>query len=187
MPTPKVKLMISDKDSGGNRRMKHILIAMIAAGYIGMYCLPVIGFPRLILERQARYEYLAMAKPCIEAVLYFNRECRQGREDPSSLVVYGYWLEDLRYYADFKLVGGIYGYADHYEMVEFARRSIRALHFYFEGYGVDYLIWDDARMGRGDTYYGEFDFPVDDPDWSLYFEHVPVEWQAEGLHVWRVK
>ena len=161
--------------------MRYVLLVCLSLWWINGYCLDRVGFPRPLIEPQARYDLLAYQKPAIEAVVWFNRF-----ENPRELVVYGIWCEDLRSYADFQLIGSIYGYADHYTFVEKSASGILTLHDWLKGYGVQYLIWDNGKAERWEPYF-DFNIPSDSVAWGLYFERVPVEWGAEGLNIWKLR
>lgn len=163
--------------------MRYLILTLIAIGFISQYCLPTAGLPRVLRHGEQRYDFVSTQKAALQVILYFNREIEQGEEDPD-LTVYGYWLEDHRHYANFRWIGSIYGYADHYEFIDRAREGVYELWEWLRYYEVDYLVWDEFRMERGDGYFGEYGMPVEDPEWGGYFEVMP---NHGTVKIWRVK
>lgn len=164
--------------------MRYIIVALIAVLFINAHALTLVGAPRLFVHEQVRYEFTEAIKPGLTVVLYFNQAIEHG-DEPADLVVYGYWLESYRYYADFEWIGAIYGYANHFEFAEAARDGgAYGLWLWLRKYEVDYLVWNENWMHRSVPHFGEFEMPVDDSLWGDYFERMP---DHGAIRVWKVK
>jgi hypothetical protein len=96
--------------------------------------------------------------------------------------VYGFYMEQCRWQARFKLIGNQVGYADHEDYLAHAS-SAKDLHDWLKRYGCDFLVVNVlyARMQIGD------DALKADPsrlrDWEEYFQQL----SPGPLPVYRVK
>ena len=162
-----------------------LIAALLSIPWWNTYCYPTSGEPRVMLEPQTRYEYLInCGKYTLPTVMCFNTAVYKGGLAPDT-VVYGFWLENYRYYADFKLIGNIFGYAS---SIEFMRQDTpEKLWTWLRRYDTEYLIWSKRSMAQA-VNYGELDLPNLQYDWNDYFEPA-TQFGGEGydISVWKLK
>ena len=92
-----------------------------------------------------------------------NEELNLGPDD----IVYGLFCENCRFYADFTLIGGLFGYADH-RTFNSHTSSGRELYEYLKSFGCSYLLVDKRRMQVLSGRYEDIKLPTD-PTFNKHF------------------
>ncbi|MFH1675790.1 MAG: phospholipid carrier-dependent glycosyltransferase [bacterium] len=137
-------------------------------------------FPILPEERQNFVQERMNAYPIITSL---NEQFSAGGQDPSEKKVYGFYLEQYRWFSDFKLYGNQIGYANHMEYLRHCH-SAEDLYSWLKDYGCDYLIINlaYAKMALGEQ--AEIAVPSMMPDCDSYFE---LESSLYWVLVYRLK
>ena len=151
---------------------------LLWGAFVNKYCIrpmsiPIRAYPHNIGQR---VDYVERSKGnALWLVLYLNQSMQSGALEPGP--VYGIWLEDLRVYADFPLVGNIYGWGSLYNVADC--ESPGELAAYLRSVGCRYIMWDGARaryialymslrvlqgMNESDNVW----------EWAESFERVPI-------------
>lgn len=160
-------------------------VALISVLWINYYCLTYVKLPAgtvYPMSTSDRISYLASSGkgPALWLVLNLNRQFPDRTTG-----IYGVWLEDLRAYADFRLVGSIYGYAAHDRMADLAPVDLAR---WLEGHGCRYIAWTGDRAPYTRAY---FDWRpcTTGPQWQAIFEPVILPDMPDGMpcQVWRIK
>jgi len=151
---------------------RHILAIFLAAVF-GM--LSIYYFQNGVLEwkinklpliENSREVFLKRQISSFEAVTSINEneKLNLGPDD----IVYGLFCENCRFYADFTLIGGLFGYADHRTFNSHAS-SGRELYEYLKSFGCSYLLVDKRRMQVLSGWYEDIKLPTD-PTFNKHFE-----------------
>jgi hypothetical protein len=83
-----------------------------------------------------------------ESVDKSNRgETYDGPQFTKDTRIYGLALENRRYYLDCPLIGGLFGYANHFELVDHASTG-QDLYNWLKEYDCDYLMFNSSRSLR---------------------------------------
>ena len=82
--------------------------------------------------------------------------------------VYGLFCENCRFYADFTLIGGLFGYADHLTL-DSHTSSGRELYEHLKSFGCSYLLVDKRRMQLLSSWYANIKLPTD-PTFNEHFK-----------------
>jgi len=100
----------------------------------------------------------------------------KGEVSPSSLVftdntiIYGLSCENRRFYVDCKLIGGLFGYANHFDFMKHAT-SGDELYKYLDSLGCDFLLVNESRAIKQSQYAIDIELPTDDT-FSRRFEEI---------------
>ncbi len=84
-------------------------------------------------------------------------------------IIYGLAMEHRRYYLDCPLIGGLFGYADHFELGNHSSTG-RELYDWLNDLGCDYLIYDSSRTLRM-AYAFTLELPTD-PTFEEHFREL---------------
>jgi len=155
-------------------RIKHIITYMLF-GILGILALLYFNaginhlkVSQLPLGKNSRDVFLAERLTGYDAIKYANEDLRLGPED----IVYGLGCEDCRYYADFTLIGGQWGYADWRDFNE-ASKTGEELYEYLKGFGCSYLIYDTSAISYLAKTYERINLPSNkDETFKQHFEQV---------------
>jgi 4-amino-4-deoxy-L-arabinose transferase-like glycosyltransferase len=136
---------------------------MLAVAYFnrGVLSSPVNGLPIQGLSRQA---FLEMQISSYAAVKEANETL--GPRD----IVYGLYCENCRYYANFTIIGGLFGYADHKGFNRHTHTG-RELYDYLKDFGCSYLLVDTKRQQMLSESYAAIKLPTD-PTFKMHFKHI---------------
>jgi hypothetical protein len=147
-----------------------LLIFFLWTSWIGRYAIWFSEGSGVITDAQARYEYLQTGgKPAITVVKAMNEAIAMGNVPPN-VTVYGCGMEQYRFLADFKLIGGLYGWASHAEMQNaIDAGGAKGLYDWLRKYKVDFLAIDQWTIDFSAHEY-RIEIPYNDPDWNTYFE-----------------
>lgn len=74
-------------------------------------------------------------------------------------VVYAYFAENNRFYSVPKMIGGLYGWADHKSFAQHCG-SAPDLWLWLRQYGTDWLLVDKLRLGEAASLYPEMNLPL---------------------------
>ena len=125
-----------------------LVILYLWTSWIGRYAVWFAEGSQVKLDPQQRFQYLVSAgKPALPLVQGINDSIKKG-DIPSNVIVYGLGMEPYRFFADFELIGGLYGYANHADFMKAiedgAATNTRArnLREWLRKYHVDYLAVD---------------------------------------------
>jgi len=158
-----------------------IWIAIIAFVWMHQFVFQISDtrFPELMREDRINY-VIYHGKSSLPVVSEMNQVL--GPDDR----VYGLWLEDMRYYADFQMVGSIYGYGSHTVV-----GTGMNLAEYVRSLDCDYLMVDYRKLASTAPYMkdGEaVEIPESAEWWDEEFEECE-EFQVEGfrhVRVWQL-
>lgn len=170
--------------------MKYITIALIALFWFTYTSIPIGTSPYHPLFVNHRFQYaLDRGKEGLPTLTLMNQAL------DSSTRVYGLWMEDHRFYADFQMVGSIYGYGSHLVLDE--------VHLvdYLRSLDCEYLMYDEKRLFRSAPYFEgkTYSVPTDSELWGYFFEECTEFYQmidredgtqrklTPKIYVWRLK
>jgi len=169
---------------------RYIALALFAFVWLNVFSIPIGTSPMHPLLRQDRVAFaVRVGKDLLPTVITMNGYL--DRDDR----VYGIWMEDHRLYADFQLVGSIYGYGSHLVL------NNVMLVDYLEELDCQYIMYDERRLARSVPYFGGagYKVPTDNPVWGEYFEECvefyPMRTRYDGrevkvtprVKVWKLK
>jgi hypothetical protein len=119
------------------------------------------------LTKNERIEFMVNQTSALPVIDAMNQSLKKAGALKQARV-YGFYMEQVRWYADFTLLGNQVGYADHADYLAHAS-SAQALHDWLKGYQVDFLIVNTpyAKMQIGDEALKAD--PSALPDWQQYF------------------
>ena len=135
-------------------------------------------YPVLPEERTKFYTDSMNAYSVVEDMNDIARNIVGKDGDPSDVRVYGFYAEQLRWFADFTMVGNQVGYADHEAYINHTH-SAQELHAWLISYDIDYLIvnvpYASIQMSTNAAYmvpgYSALSTGLEVmPDWEQYFE-----------------
>lgn len=120
----------------------------------------------LPLIENSREVFLQRQITSFEAVTSINEneELNLGPDD----IVYGLFCENCRFYADFTLIGGLFGYADH-RALNSHTSSGRELYEHLKSFDCSYLLVDKRRMQVLSGWYANIKLPTD-PTFGKHFK-----------------
>lgn len=168
-----------------------ILCLLLWFGYTNKYCLrPVsagITYRTYPMRDYERVEFIERSKGnSLWMILYLNQQMKGGAIEPGR--VYGVWLEDMRVYCDFPLVGNIYGWGSLYNVA--GCDTPADLREYLESVGCEYIIWDGA-CAKFIKPYMELHVLSQRHlmEWGCLFEPVEIDpaLSAAGCEVWKCR
>jgi hypothetical protein len=91
---------------------------------------------------------------------------------PPNVIVYGLGMEQYRFFANFELIGALYGYANHSEMQKaIDAGGAKGLYEWLRKYGVNFLAVDQWTVDFS-AHEVEIRLPIDDPEWATYFDKI---------------
>ncbi|MCX6646011.1 MAG: glycosyltransferase family 39 protein [bacterium] len=135
-------------------------------------------FPVLPEEKTKYYTDMINSYRVVEDMNEIAREDVGEGGDPSDVRVYGYYMEQTRWFADFTLVGNQIGYADHDSYLSHTSTA-RELYEWLKSYDIDYLIMNvpyanlqlnlDTALAVPDNKTNTTQGTIM-PDWEQYFE-----------------
>lgn len=135
-------------------------------------------FPVLPEEKTKYYTDTLNAYTVVKDMNEIARDAVGEDGEPSDIRVYGFYMEQCRWFADFTLVGNQFGYADHDTYLNHTE-SARDLHEWLTEYDIDYLIVNvpyasiqlaDVAAYAAPGYTTLTTQEVIMPDWEQYFE-----------------
>jgi 4-amino-4-deoxy-L-arabinose transferase-like glycosyltransferase len=147
-------------------------------------------FPILPEERNQFQQSWMNALPAVEGLNMSLHEALGDDELVANTRVYGFFMEQYRWFADFTIIGNQYGYADHASYLGHTR-SAKELHDWLKSYNCSYLVVNlpYAREPLGKT--ADYSVPgliMDDqmnmPGWEEYFDYQESFWD---VFVFRIK
>jgi len=147
-------------------------------------------FPILPEERDKFLNARMNALPAVQGLSLSLHEALDDEDLVAETRVYGFYMEQYRWYADFKIIGNQYGYADHQNYLRNAR-SARELHGWLKSYDCSFLMINlpYARISIPET--ADYAVPglrlYDQPNmpgWEEYFEYIDSFWD---VFVFRIK
>jgi hypothetical protein len=101
---------------------------------------------------------------------YVNGEIAKGNDNfNEDTIVYGLGAENRRFYCDFPLIGGLFGYANHREFMDHAHTG-KELFDYLGGLGCEFLLYSENTAERME-YAVEVVLPEDET-FDEYFERI---------------
>ena len=123
-------------------------------------------------QRQTFLENHLAGWPLIK---FINDEIEAGSPHfTEDTIIYGIGIENRRYYSDFPLYGGLFGYASHFELMEHASTG-RELYEYLDGYGCEFFLYSQNTVNHME-YAVSIRLP-DDETFGEYFEK--LGWSAD--------
>ncbi len=141
------------------------ILGMLAVFYFnhGIINLKITDLP---VSGETRTEFLNEHVSSMEAVRHLNDTMKLNRD----YIVYGVGCEDARYYSNFTLIGGPWGYAD-WHGFDKASESGEELCEYLSAYGCSYLLYDLNSITYLRKYYAGISLPKDET-FKRYFTKV---------------
>lgn len=151
-----------------------------------IFCLLITYFAGMVIPRQPRRRFPVLPAEQIkiyndhmnayQVVLEMNEIARDevGEEgDPWDVRMYGFYMEQYRWIAEFTLVGNQVGYADH-ETYRNRTSTARELYDWLKEYDIDYLIvnvpFASISLGEEAQYAAPGYRDMVMTDWEQYFE-----------------
>jgi len=117
---------------------------------------------------ESRLEYLETNMDGYSLIAEINKGIKAGSEIfTKDTIVYGLGAENRRFYCDFPLIGGLFGYANHHEFMDNAT-SGRQLFEYLDGLDCRYLLYSENTATRMEYAVG-VELPNDET-FDEYFE-----------------
>lgn len=165
------------------RTIFYILLIIALWLSIYRYSIPTPGsyYSAVPIIPEERFRNLSNARCALSAILYLNTILDEDDR------VYGIWLEDHRLYADFQLVGTIYGWKNHFEFAREHRRSAFRTWLFLRDIDCEYLLYSETRYVRLNKYIN-MKFPIHHwYDWESFFEPVLTGEDPPELYLWRVR
>jgi hypothetical protein len=120
----------------------------------------------LPLSDKTRTKFVSEKISSWDAVMHMNNTMKLSRD----YKVYGLGCEDARYYANFTLIGGPWGYADWRSFADAAKTG-KELHKFLSDYGCTYLLYDTTSIPYLKKYYATIKLPKDS-SFDKYFTKV---------------
>ncbi|MFH1676672.1 MAG: hypothetical protein ABIC40_06570 [bacterium] len=115
----------------------------------------------LAFTENQRYVYLRDRYAGYDLVQQINKAIESNNPNfTKDTVIYGLGQEDRRFFMECKLLGGIFGYASHFEFIQHNATG-QELYDYLKGLGCDYLLYDKTRTLRM-AYALTIELPTDD-------------------------
>lgn len=170
--------------------MKYLTIAIVAVLWLNLHSIPLGTAPvRPVLPQHRLAFAMKLGKEALPTIALMNESL------PPDTRVYGIWLEDHRVYADFQLVGSIYGYGTHLVLPDVPIAT------YMRSLDCEYVLYDEKRLSRSSPYFDgeQYEVPVENRLWDVYFEECvemyPMRTRYDGEEVrmtprvklWRLK
>jgi hypothetical protein len=146
-----------------------LVIFFVWTSWIGRYALWFAEGDKVKTDKQMRYEYLQTSgKPALDVITALN-DAIDEKTIPDTVVVYGLGMEQYRFFANFKLIGGLYGWANHKDLMEAIKAGgAKGMYEWLRKYNVDYLAVDQWTIDFSAHEYW-MSLPTDDPEWDTYF------------------
>ena len=150
------------------------LIVYLWTSWIGRYSIWFAEGNTVKVDAQDRYNYLQTGgKPAISIIKAMNEAIDMGNVPPE-VIVYGLGMEQYRFLANFKLIGALYGWANHKDMMKaVSEGGPKGLFDWLRKYGVNFLAVDDWTVDFSEHDY-KMSLPTSDPGWDKYFEKLSV-------------
>jgi hypothetical protein len=152
-----VEILRIEKFSVRNRTHVTVLLASIAIMFSFFYrcVMGIESGTSLAFLPETRRTYLANMVPAWDIVEWVNEsvdksnrgETYDGPQFTKDTRIYGLALENRRYYLDCPLIGGLFGYANHFELVDHASTG-QDLYNWLKEYDCDYLMFNSSRSLR---------------------------------------
>ncbi len=171
-------------DTFDARKRKHLawlfLGVTLAFGFFYRTTTPYTGSQLHFTEedRKSNLAEILTGYPVFELI---NKQIAEGssffNEDT---IIYGLAAENRRFYCDCPLIGGMFGYADHFEFMDHAATG-RELFDYLDGLGCDYLIHSEDTAAKM-AYAVDIKLP-DDETFGEFFEQIA---QAGDSHLYNL-
>jgi len=153
---------------------RHILTILIICifGFLAVYYFQNIVLKHSVsdlpLLENSRNKYLETRISSYKAVKEANKDkdLNLGPDD----IVYGLYCENCRFYANFTLIGGLFGYADHKKFND-NTNSGKELYEHLKSYGCSYLMVDKRRLQQfnQNPWHPMIKLPID-PTFKMHFE-----------------
>jgi hypothetical protein len=158
-----------------------LAILYLWTAWEGRYALWFAEGDKVKLDPEERNQYTVDAgKPALPLVEGINNAIRSG-DIPANVVIYGLGMEHYRFYADFELIGALYGYASHKEfMAAVEAGGARGLREWLRQYNVSFLAVDQWTVDFSAHDYAMW-LPTDDPQWPVFFSKV-IEGNQNALY-----
>jgi len=147
-----------------------------------LYHVQMIHIWTIGLTEEHRYQMRCGCISSYEATVKLNDN--SSRDE----IVYAYFAENNRFYSIPRMIGGLYGWADHKSFAQHCG-SAPDLWLWLRGYNVDWLLVDKLRLGEAATLYPEMNLPLYLEPWFIkgyennnsIIYHLKGPWYDENL------